>query len=143
MSLAAEVKRAMDRRDVHSISGLARVSGIGLQTANRLLKGEGVPSEQTLQRVADALHVDITTLRRAAGRPAGERTPFTLPERANQLSDRQRTVVLSVIDALLEAGAEHGADAEGASPDGGALRLVGRLRDPDGPATPGGDDHQP
>lgn len=119
----------MDELDIRSIRELARRAGIGPETARRLLAGEGGPDELTLRRVAEALALPLQQVRARAGRPAGERTPFRLPPEADQLTDRQRSVILSMVQVLLDAAS--GQVEPVAYRD--APRLVGRLRDPDGP----------
>lgn len=136
-SLPGYLRKRMQEKDIRSLRELARISGIGPQTASRLLAGEGIPDEVTLRRVADALVVPLPQLRELAGRPRGELTPFVLPARADQLSEGQRAVVLSVVDALLDASSGR----EQPVAEGEALRLVGRLRDPDGPTPRGRSAH--
>lgn len=127
--LGGYLREQMAARDVSSLRELARAAGIGATTASRLLSGDGAPAEVTLRRVADALAVPLPRLRELAGRPRGEPRPFVLPPRADQLTDRQRAVVLSVVDALLDASSGRNYAITQSSP----LHLVGRRRDPDGP----------
>ncbi|MFE6692052.1 hypothetical protein ACFVFQ_36990 [Streptomyces sp. NPDC057743] len=77
-------------------------------TIGRIARGQhtGVLEDETLDGLALALDLPRTHLEQAAGifreRPA---QPFTLPPRANLLSRSERDVVLSVVDAILAAGA--------------------------------------
>ncbi len=127
--LRVYLRRRMDELDVRSIRELARRAGVGVQTASRLLNAEGVPDELTLRRVADALGLPLQQIRAHAGRPVGERTAFRLPAEADQLNDRQRSVIIAMVHVLLDSSSER--DEPVAYCD--APRLVGRLRDPDGP----------
>lgn len=60
------------------------------------------PSDRVLRGISAALDIPITELRRAAGVPPRQ-TPFTLPDRARQLSAKERRLVLQLVDALLDA----------------------------------------
>lgn len=80
-----------------SITALALESGIAVETVRRLLYGIGVPSESTLSAVAKALDIPVPTVRKWAGRPAGERTPYSPPPEADQLNVRQRKAVDELI----------------------------------------------
>jgi hypothetical protein len=123
----------MEEVGIHSIRGLAARTGIAPETARRVLTNASV-GEVTLQKVAEHIPASLQRLRRLAGRPAGERTPFVLPPEADQLDDKQRSVVLGVVHALLDAstaGAQQSGDTANSYGAGSITRLVGRSRDPD------------
>ncbi len=92
---------AMRKQGIRSLRQLAEEAGVATTTVSRLVQGIGKTSETTLEHVAEALKVPVTTVRRWAGAPIGEDEHFSWPAHANQLTDRERAVVLSVIDAIL------------------------------------------
>jgi hypothetical protein len=125
----------MEELGIRSIRGLAARTGISPETARRVLTRSVTPEEATLQKLAEGLPASLQRLRRLAGRPAGERTPFVLPPEADQLDDRQRSVVLGVVHALLDAstaGVAQRGDTGNSYGAGSIARLVGRSRDPAG-----------
>ena len=93
--------RQMSYRDVERESGGA----VGSSTVHKIEQGTRVSVEpRTLTGLARALRVPIDRLRVANGQTARvPREPFTLPDRANALTARQRRLVIAVIDGLLEA----------------------------------------
>jgi hypothetical protein len=78
------------------------------ETFRKIGKGEhgGDIEEETVQALVK-LGLDERKVRVAAGHQV-ERVlePFTLPARANRLTTTQRTVVLSVVDTILDAAEE-------------------------------------
>lgn len=78
----------------------------------RLLLGGGT-SEDALQQVADVFRVPVSRVRELRGEAAVERKPFTLPDDAGRLTERERDVIRSMVRVLLEAR-ESGRDMEAA-----------------------------
>jgi hypothetical protein len=89
------------------------------ETPDYLASGERVISYEILRRVQKGTHSNLTgravrTLATMLGVPegdvwqaAGRRAPagrFELPERADRLNEAERLAVLSVVDAILNAG---------------------------------------
>lgn len=87
----------------NSTYGLADAIGISQATIMRLINDNRVPKEPTLQKIAKAFALEITEVRAMAGRQAGERVPFVLPEAFDQLTLRQRQVLLAAGWAYLES----------------------------------------
>ncbi len=87
------------RRAAGRSSGL-----VSYETLRLLLRGQhsGSISRETAIGLAQALEVSLEQVLRLAGKriPLG---PFTLPERADTLIAAERAVVLSVVDAILDA----------------------------------------
>lgn len=134
--LAHYIRERMTERGIDSMSALARQAGLVPETVRRIFIGEGHPSERTLAQLAGAIGGSLAQMRLLAGRPPGEPEPFVLPPEANQLSRRERQVVLSMIWALLDAPDRGSAGEEDDGEPGKARsvpRLVSRLRTPDGP----------
>jgi hypothetical protein len=135
-TLASYVRGRMDEVGIDSIRGLATRTGIAPETARRILvRDEATPDERTLQKIAENLPASIQKLRRLAGRPAGEREPFLLPPEADQLDERQRSVVLAVVHALLDAataGVQQPGGSDVTHASSHRPRLVGRARDTNG-----------
>lgn len=90
-----------------------------LAAPDKLPSGEQPVTYEVIRRVSKGTHSNLTgravrTLATMLGVPeadvwqaAGRRAPagrFELPERADRLSDAERLVVLSVVDAILNAG---------------------------------------
>jgi hypothetical protein len=81
--------------------------GISQGTAWRLLdQPSRIPKDLTLEKISVAFDVVLPEIRMLADRPPGEREPFRLPAEANQLTNRQRDVVIEMIWALLDAATD-------------------------------------
>ncbi len=94
-----------DRGPLSARQAAMRSDGlVSYETLRLLLRGQhsGVISRDTAQGIAQALEVPLEQVLRLAGQrvPQG---PFTLPERADTLVPAERAVVLSVVDAILDA----------------------------------------
>lgn len=130
------VRRHMAARNIVSGNELAARAGVAPRTVHRMLAGARIPADTTLRRLADTLGVPVGALRRAAGRPPGESTPFVLPSEAHQLDHRQRQVVVEMIRALNQASGRAPIGDDSAVHDTtlrAVPRLVGRPRDPNRP----------
>jgi hypothetical protein len=134
-TLASYVQSCMKAVGIDSIRGLASRAGIAPETARSIFMGR-FPNERTLQKIADALPASLQRMRELTARPPGEREPFVLPPEADQLNERQRSVVLAVVHALLDAstaGLQPGHTTETDHAPNPPVRLVGRQRDTNGP----------
>lgn len=136
--LAEYILERMHAAGLPTSHALAKAAGISPDTMRHVLLGSRVPSERTLERIAEAIGGSLPRMRLLAGQPRGEAEPFILPPEANQLTMRQRQVVLSMISALLNTPDP----AEDENPAGpvadqtrSAPRLVGRLRNTDSGST--------
>ena len=77
---------------------------VSYSTLNDLEMGQRTTfPDETLAVIARALHIPVTQIRRAAGRPDRAPRPFVLPQRAAELSGKERQVVVAVVEALLAA----------------------------------------
>lgn len=81
---------------------LANRIGMNHTRVRRLLRGGGTTAE-AVQLVADALHVPTTTIRELRGEPAVQYEPFTLPDDAGRLNDKERDAVRAIVRVLLDA----------------------------------------
>lgn len=73
-------------------------------TVARYMRGEhpNPPKIEALEAIAIGLGVPLSLLEEAAARPfTGE--PFKLPRRADALTESERAVIISMIDALIDA----------------------------------------
>lgn len=95
----------MDRRGLVSSYDLAAALGVAQGTAWRLLSDSRVPRETTLEKIAAAFAVPLTEVRELAERPIGEPERFELPREFDQLSHRQRGLILEAGWAFIEATA--------------------------------------
>jgi hypothetical protein len=94
----------------------------------RLLKigqHSGAISHEVAEGIALALDVPVNVVLKVAGQriPQG---PFVLPKRAETLTKSERAVVLSVVDAILDAVDQDRSLESGRSPDAAALRSVAK-----------------
>ena len=95
----------------------ARAGGkVSYETLRLIRTGRhsGSISQDVAEGLALALDVPLTRVLAVAGRriPQG---PFVLPKRAEALTKSERNVVLSVVDAILDAAGQNRAPAEHAS----------------------------
>lgn len=133
MSSASNLQELVDRRLTELGTGrgpmstrqaAARSGGKVSYETLRLIKigqHSGSISQEVAEGIAEALEVPVDDVLRLAGRriPQG---PFVLPRRAETLTKSERAVVLSVVDAILDAAAqEREQDAE---TDSDKLRAV-------------------
>jgi len=104
-SLADFLVDQMMVRGIRTHRELGAFLRVAPATATRLLHGERVPHEDTLDKIARAFDIEITEIRRMAQRPVGDVEPFVLPKEFDQLTPGQRDVVRRVCWELLYAGA--------------------------------------
>jgi len=90
----------MSRHGLSSHKALGEFIGVAPATATRLLSGERVPKQETLDKIADKFDADVVMIRELAERPLGERQPFVPPKEFDQLTASQR-------DVLIRAGREY------------------------------------
>jgi hypothetical protein len=117
MSSASNLQELVDRRltelggtrgAMSTRQAAARSGGKVSYETLRLIKigqHSGSISQEVAEGIAEALEVPVTDVLRLAGRriPQG---PFVLPRRAETLTKSERSVVLSVVDAILDAAAQ-------------------------------------
>ena len=94
----------MVRHGIRTHRELGEFIGVAPATATRLLHGERVPKEETLQKIADKFDTEIVVIRELAERPLGERQPFVLPKEFDQLTPEQRDAVRQMCRVLLRSG---------------------------------------
>ncbi|MEX3655293.1 hypothetical protein ABFW14_08380 [Mycolicibacterium fortuitum] len=68
----------------------------------RLLLGGGT-TDDAVHQVADFFGVPVAKVRELRGEAAVNREPFTLPDDAGRLTERERDVIRSMVRVLLEA----------------------------------------
>jgi hypothetical protein len=117
MSRATNLQELVDRRLTELGAGrgpmstrqaAARSGGKVSYETLRLIKigqHSGSISQEVAEGIAQALEVPVDDVLRLAGRriPQG---PFVLPRRAETLTKSERAVVLSVVDAILDAAVQ-------------------------------------
>jgi transcriptional regulator with XRE-family HTH domain len=117
-------RTAMEKAGVYSFRALSEKTGIGTSTVTGLVFGDRRSSEQTMQAVADALRLEVTTIREWAAAALGESGPFELPAEANRLTRRERDAILGVVRAMLDpAGQEAGEETATGGQPADLLRL--------------------
>jgi transcriptional regulator with XRE-family HTH domain len=94
----------MENAGLYSFRDVALRTGLGISTVSALMNGRRRSDEQTVQAVADALRLPVTTIRDWAARALGEEGPFELPPEFNQLNRRQREALLNVGRVMLDPG---------------------------------------
>jgi hypothetical protein len=142
MSEASDLRELVDRRlaelgdergPMSTRKAAARSDGkVSYETLRLLKLGQhsGSISQEVAEGIALALEVPLATVLKVAGRriPQG---PFVLPRRAETLTKSERAVVLSVVDAILDAAAQDRADGDPAG-EPVSLRPVARTGQGDG-----------
>lgn len=109
---AAMVKaQATTRSGRPSITALARIAGLGVETTRRLLYGMGSASVESVSKVADALHIDVREVSRWAAQSRAVKAPYGVPAEADLLTDRERRAVTDLIRAITD-GRRSNAEAQ-------------------------------
>jgi hypothetical protein len=135
MSSASNLQELVDRRLTELGSGrgpmstrqaAARSDGKVSYETLRLIKigqHSGSISQEVAEGIAQALEVPVADVLKLAGRriPQG---PFQLPRRAETLTKSERAVVLSVVDAILDAAAQEREPDDGSAAGTEQLRAV-------------------
>lgn len=92
----------MENAGLYSLNDLGRRSGIATTTVAALVYGRRQSDERTIQQVADAMRLPVTTIREWAATTLGEAEPFKLPAEANRLNRRQRAAVIELVRSMIE-----------------------------------------
>jgi hypothetical protein len=131
----AELQRRIKEaaREAGGYRSLARRSGglVSVSTLNNIATGRhsGRLTDPIVRGIALAIDVPAKEVARIAGTQlADELPPFVLPKRANRLSQPQRRVILSVVDAILTATEAGQRARSAATADAPALKRVARRR---------------
>lgn len=95
----------MDKVGLGSRTRLGVAAGVPTSTVTGLITGERRASERTMESVAAALGVEITTIREWAALARGEQEPYQPPPEANRLDRRTRKAIDELIRAIV-AGAD-------------------------------------
>lgn len=119
-------------RQAGGYRSLARRTGglVSVSTLNNIATGRhsGRLTDPTVHGIALAIDMPAKEVARIAGTQlADELPPFVLPKRANRLTQPQRRVILSVVDAILTA-TEAGQRARSSSTTDAPLKRVARRR---------------
>lgn len=93
--------RAVDpRTGAPSITSLAGLSRVAVETVRKLVYGIGAPRTETVERVAEALRLDIRVVSEWAGQHRAVAAPFTLPSEAALLDERERDVITELVRVM-------------------------------------------
>lgn len=93
---------AMENAGLYSLNDLGRRANVATTTVAALVYGRRQSDERTIQAVADALRLPVTTIREWADTALGLEQPFELPAEARRLNRRQREAVVEIVRAMLE-----------------------------------------
>ena len=120
-------------REAGGYRSLARRTGglVSVSTLNNIATGRhsGRLTDASVRGIALAIGSSAKEVARIAGTElADELPPFVLPKRANRLTQPQRRVILSVVDAILTASDAASRARASASAEGPAVRKVARRR---------------
>lgn len=111
---------------------LARRVGMSAGALNAVMDNRSTPRAATIQKIADALGLDVRIVSDWVGQKRTERGPYTPPAEADLLTDRQRKAVDEIIRAIVaerastDDGHDDQQDGERAAPTAGS----GGVEDP-------------
>ena len=92
-----------------SYNQLARAIGVPQSTVSAIVSGKSRrPKPENIQRIADALGIDVRTVSGWVGEQRTERAPYSPPAEADLLTDRQRRAVDEIIRAIVAERASSG-----------------------------------
>lgn len=91
----------MEAVGTYSLTQLSQKTGTGVSTLADLVHGRRRSSEKTIEAVAGALRLPLTTIRGWAAAALGEVGPWEPPAVANRLTDRQRRALDELIRAMV------------------------------------------
>lgn len=100
-------KQGMDGLTFRELS--RKVDGVAVTTVVRALTGEGQPTRRVTAKIASALGMTEDRFKRVRAEVIGAQhhEPFQLPQRADELTDRERELVTGMVNALLDARSRH------------------------------------
>lgn len=108
-----------------SFNQLAKRVGVSSSTVNAIVMRKQTPRAATIQKIADALGLDVRIVSDWVGQKRTERGPYTPPAEADLLTDRQRKAVDEIIRAIVaerastDDGHDDQQDGERAAPAAG------------------------
>lgn len=103
----------MAPKGVHSYGDLAAAVNISKGTAYRLVTGQGSPTVETVQKVADYFFGgDLAVVYALRGSPRKGYGPWVPPAEAVLLTPKQREAVEAVIAAMVPADEAGGGEGE-------------------------------
>lgn len=104
-----------------SITRLAEMAGISVETTRRVLYGMGDARVETINAIAAALRTDVRKVSEWAEQARSVAEPYKVPAEADLLTDKERRAVTNLIRAITdgrrrsnEASQEPGSQAGGA-----------------------------
>jgi transcriptional regulator with XRE-family HTH domain len=80
---------------------IAAMIDVAPETINRIMRREGNPDVETIDKLADALKLPRARLRSAANLPRGEAGPYQPPEESRLLDSRQRAALDELIRSFV------------------------------------------
>lgn len=84
-----------------SFNQLAIRAGMAPSTITAIVNGRSKPSPVTIQKIADALRVDVRLVGHWVGQARTERAPYSPPAEADLLTHRQRRAVDEMIRSIV------------------------------------------
>ena len=114
-----------------SYNQLAQAVGVPQSTISAIVSGRSRrPKPANVQKIADALGVDVRVVSEWVGQERTERAPYAPPAEADLLTDRQRRAVDEIIRAIVAERAsghhgEHDTAGERSRPDTSRVHLAG------------------
>lgn len=103
MSALADLIRDAAVMDGKQMSNrtIAALTGVAAETINRIMRGEGKPDVDTVDKIADALRISRADLRDAADLPRGIDEAYVPPVESRLLDQRQRAALDEVIRSIV------------------------------------------
>lgn len=89
-----------------SLNQLAIRADLPASTVTAIAAGRRKPKTPTIQKIADALGIDVRVVSEWVGQERTERAPYAPPAEADLLTDRQRRAVDEIIRAIVAERAD-------------------------------------
>lgn len=93
----------MRRAGLHSIRQLALAAQINHRTVSRAINSTAIPTDETVEALANTLGVPAADVYRATRIEASVGTPWTPPAESARMTHRQRRAADELIRAMVEA----------------------------------------
>ncbi|MBQ1443794.1 MAG: helix-turn-helix domain-containing protein [Renibacterium sp.] len=91
-----------ERKGANSFRAIARLTGVSVETARKVILGLRTPTPETARKLAEGLGVELEHLNVWLGYRGDDASPYVPPAEAARLNRRQRRAVDEIIRAMVE-----------------------------------------